>query len=378
MAKRMRGLYKRGNVWWCCYKSASGVILRETTKQTDHKEAMEFLMKRLGEVAQGEAPELRKIGNHTFGELVEEYLKWAERQKSFHGKQRMIGQLKAEFGHLHLRNFSTLMLEQFQTKRLRAGIRLYKVNRGDGIEEETRGNKEATVNRLLATIKHMFTKAVEWGMVEETIGKRVHKVKLLKEKNKRLRFLSKEECQELLSECSDVVKPIVITALNTGMRRGEILGLKWANVDLKHGFILLEDGMVKNDERREIPINQNLRAALQSVTRRLDVPYVFHDPETGNRYRDVKKGFNAACRRARITDFHFHDLRHTFASHLVMEGVDLKTVQELLGHKTLQMTLRYSHLASSHKAKAVDVLDNALGIQNSTSQLLHNLGFLEK
>ena len=235
----------------------------------------------------------------------------------------------------------------------------------------------ATINRHIATIKHMFTKAVEWDMVDEEVLKRIRKVKLLKENNRRLRYLSTEECQALLKECDSHIRPIVIMALNTGMRKGEILGLTWDRVDLKHGFILLEQDDTKNGERREIPINDAVRAALQSLVRRLDIPYVFYDHETGTRYLDVKRGFNGACRRAGIRDFHFHDTRHTFASHLVMKGIDLTTVKGLLGHKTLSMTLRYAHLAPSHKVKAVDILDKALN-SNSTSHLLHNLKVVVK
>lgn len=87
---------------------------------------------------------------------------------------------------------------------------------------------------------------------------------------------------------------------------------------------------------------------------------MFFDRSTGKPYKDLKKSFATVCRKAGIRDFHFHDLRHTFASQLVMAGVDLTTVKELLGHKTLTMTLRYAHLAPSHKVKAVDVLDKTL------------------
>lgn len=103
------------------------------------------------------------------------------------------------------------------------------------------------------------------------------------------------------------------------------------------------------------------------------MPYVFYDPNIGKPYLRVTRSFASACRRAGIKDFHFHDLRHTFASHLVMAGVDLTTVKELLGHKTLTMTLRYAHLAPSHKIKAVDLLNETL-TGKSTAQLLHNKG----
>jgi integrase len=122
------------------------------------------------------------------------------------------------------------------------------------------------------------------------------------------------------------------------MRKQELLSLAWeGQVDLKHGFILLD--ITKNGERREIPINQPLRDTLAGLVRRAASPYVITDSD-GERFQDVKKAFHSACHRAGIKDLRFHDLRHTFASHLVMQGVDLTSVKELLGHKTLTMTLR--------------------------------------
>jgi integrase len=126
----------------------------------------------------------------------------------------------------------------------------------------------------------------------------------------------------------------------------------------------------KSGKRREIPINEAVRQTLQGLVRHLESPYVFTDVK-GKRFQDVQRAFHSACRRAGITDFTFHDLRHTFASHLVMAGVDLTTVKELLGHKSLSMTLRYAHLAPSHKVKAVAVLDRALS-KTPTRQKLDN------
>ena len=202
----------------------------------------------------------------------------------------------------------------------------------------------------------MFTKAIEWEMVDENIYSRIRKVKMLPENNRRLRFLSEQECSVLVKSCAPHLKPIVVMALNTGMRRGEILSLEWdKHVDLKHGFILLSN--TKNNTRREIPINQTLAAELKRIPMHLTSPYVFTDNQ-GRRYKNVRKSLATALRKAGIKDFLFHDLRHTFASHLVMAGVDLTTLKDLLGHQSLDMTLRYAHLSPGHKVKAVGVLDS--------------------
>jgi integrase len=334
-------------------------MIFESAKQGDRpgtkvQDAETLLHERKADIGRGKQPEIRKkIPNITFKELSVEYLKWAKRQQSFPQKEKLVNQLVTIFGAYPLRAFNSRLLEQYQTERMEKGHRHTK---GGLIE----GNKPGTVNRHVATIKHMFTKAVEWELIEEDVLKKVRKAKQLKENNGRLRYLSKEECQKLVSECVEHLRPIVVTALNTGMRRGEIFSLKWANVDLKNGFILLEEGMTKNGERREIPINATVRAVLQDVPRRLDLPYVFYNPRTDLPYGDIKNAFNGACRRAGIKDFHFHDLRHTFASQLVMGGQDITTVKQLLGHKTLTMTLRYSHLAPAHTVKAVELLDSIL------------------
>ena len=141
------------------------------------------------------------------------------------------------------------------------------------------------------------------------------------------------------------------------MRRGEILGLKWKQVDLNHGFILLDT--TKNGERKEIPIDDTLQEMFSEMPHSIESIHVFTDRD-GNPYKSIKHSFSTALRKAGIHDFRFHDCRHTFASHLVMAGVDLVSVKDLLGHKSLTMTLRYAHLASGHKRKAVNTLDRLL------------------
>jgi len=322
MAKN-KGLYKRGNVWWIRYAGPDGKIRFESSRK---KEVME-----------GKDPaDTKRVKQHFFKELAEIYLEWAQRQKAFERKFFITKQLLENFENVPLKHFNTRLVEEYQTKVLNDG----KVN--------------ATANRHLATLKHMFTKAVEWEMVGEETLKKVRRVKLLAENNKRLRYLSQEECQALVDACIPHLKPIVITALNTGMRRGEILSLEWEkHVDLKHGYILLD--VTKNGERREIPINQELRETLEKHPKTTDSPYVFVS-KRGGRFKDIRESYKSALEKVGIKDFRFHDLRHTFASHLVMAGVDITTVKELLGHKTISMTLRYAHLSPNHKAKAVELL----------------------
>lgn len=349
---RIRGIYKRGSIYWIRYAGPDGRIRFESSGSNRLRDAEFLLLKRKREVREGKSPEIenRRIGNHSFNELAEKYIAWMEgRHRSASTKAYRISDLTSYFNNIPLRRFNTLLVEQYQTELINRG-RL----------------KPASINKNISILKAMLKKAVDWQMVEEGILKKVRAVKNLPKNNRRLRYLSREEIHNLISTCRGNTRAIVITALNTGMRKGEILNLKWENVDLKHGFILLDK--TKNGDRREIPINSILRTVLQNLPRRLDVPYVFYDPLTGRPYKDIKRSFYTACKKAGITDFHFHDLRHTFASHLVMAAIDLTTVSRLLGHKSLTMTLRYSHLAPSHIAKAVKTLENTI----SKGQLYKN------
>lgn len=348
-----KGVYRRGKIWWITYLGLDGRQRWESSKSTKKSDAEYMLACRRKDLGEGRQPiPQKRMKNYSFSELADKYKEFAKFQKGYSIKKLLVDMLVREFGDILLRNFNLMILEQYQTKCL---------------EEK---KKPATINRRIATLKHMFTKAEEWEMVDADILKKVRRVKQLAENNRRLRFLSVEECRELVAACGHQVRvkhlqPMVIMALNTGMRRGEILKLTWDQVDMKHGFILLEDTNTKNGSRREIPINSDLREALRSLTRRLDTPLIFFDPnsEAGKAkpYQDIRTSFYRACKRAGILDFHFHDLRHTFASQLVMGGVDLTTVKELLGHKDIKMTLRYAHLAPAHKARAVEILQEKIG-----------------
>lgn len=356
--RKTKGIYRRGRIYWITYMGLDGKQKYESTGSELKADAELLLAQRRIDVDQGKEPVTRRRDrNHTFSQLAEKYRPFIANQKGAKAKGSLISLLVAEFGAIKLSNITLAAIETWQARRL--SEERPPVKKGGAPRPPV---KAATVNRSLACLKHMFTKALDWEMVSEDVVKRIKKVKLIPENNRRLRYLSIEESATLLNACDKHLKPIVAFALNTGCRRGEILGLTWERVDLKHGFILLDD--TKSGKRREIPINATVRAVLQGIIRRLDSPFVFVNPATKEdgtlrnkgRYSDVKRSFATACRKAKLQDFHFHDLRHTFASQLVMNGVDITTVSKLLGHATLTMTLRYAHLAPDHLKSAVDVL----------------------
>lgn len=254
-----KGIYKRGNIYWIRYAGLDGRIIRESSGSTKFADAQDNLIQRKEAVRKGQQPETRRIGRHTLNELADKYSAWMTgRHRSAPVKAYRIKDLRACFGSLPLRRFNTLVVEEYQTDLINQGL------------------QNASVNKIISILKAMLKKAVDWEMVEQDVLKRVRKVKQLSE-NKRLRFIDKDECRELINACSPHLRPIVVTALNTGMRKEEILGLTWDRVDIRHGFILLD--VTKNDERREIPINGTLRATLQGLVRRLDIPHVFFDPK---------------------------------------------------------------------------------------------------
>jgi integrase len=216
------------------------------------------------------------------------------------------------------------------------------------------GARAATANRELAFLKRVFNVAITDGLVD---ANPVRAVRMLKENNARVRFLTEDEETRLREAMRDRYWPLVVVALHTGLRQGEQLGLCWEHVDFATGIITVRHS--KSGDARRLPMNDVARETLRGLAGRLPSPWVFPS-RTGESPLHAKnflrRVFLPAVRGAGIENFRWHDLRHTFASRLVMAGVDLRTVQELLGHKTLAMTLRYSHLSPAHQLDAVQRL----------------------
>ncbi len=219
----------------------------------------------------------------------------------------------------------------------------------------------ATVNGYLATLRHAFTLAVtEWQWLEDSPVRRVRR---LGEPRGRVRFLSEEERTHLLHACQTshnrLLYPVVVLALATGARKMELLRLTWADVDLTRARITLHH--TKNRERRVLPLAGLALEEVQKLAkvRRLDTPLLFPRAD-GRQPIDIRYAWAQALQEAGITDFRFHDLRHSAASYLAMSGASLAEIAEILGHKTLQMVKRYVHLSEAHTAGVVARMNAAI------------------
>lgn len=179
--------------------------------------------------------------------------------------------------------------------------------------------------------------------------------------NTRVRYLEELEAQKLVQACREPLKSFVLVALNTELRRSEILNLKWQDINFTERFITVRE--TKSKKNRHIEMNQQTVDVLHAIFRHTPGDYAFPGDKPGSHLSEsyVIHWFGKTVKKAEIKDFHLHDLRHTFASWLVMGGIDLTTMQQLLGHQTYQMTLKYAHLSPEHRQSAVDILARKTG-----------------
>lgn len=228
------------------------------------------------------------------------------------------------------------------------------------LKEPTHQNKNrapATVVRYLSSLSSLFETAIkEWHWIEKNPVKLIRKPTV---SNARTRFLTEEECKKLLACCKESRNPylysIVVIALSTGMRRGEILGMRWQDVDFEKKLVVLPK--TKNGSIRYVPIvgiaHQVLRTLADEETI-LDPSHHVFPSLNLERYLDIRTAWLFALKRAGITNFNFHDLRHSCASFLAMSGATQRDIAEILGHRDLRMTHRYSHLTQSHIAETLE------------------------
>ena len=337
-------------------------------------EAREECRKVLADVAKGADPVVAKREakkDITFEAFVaEHYEPWATAQRKTGAEQTQ--RLRQAFGptlnSMKLSEINAFVIERWRSARLKDGT------------------SPSTVNRDLNTLRGAFSRALDWGLLK---AHPLAKVKASKtDKRAIVRYLTADEegrLQKALAArddrrraeresanrwraergyrlwepfgvYSDYLTPLVVTALHTGLRRGELFGLCWRDVDLVAARLTVRGEQTKSGQTRHVPLNKSVLEALkqwhkESAPKDADA-YVFAG-DGDEALTDIKRSWGKLMTAAKITDFRFHDLRHSFASRLVMAGVDLYVVQGLLGHHSPQMTMRYAHLSPSTTAAAV-------------------------
>jgi integrase len=303
-------------------------------------EAQTALGARLQELEGGQ---IEPRAERTLGALVDEYLAYKTKQgkKSLKEDRRILKtRMLPAFGpSLQVRRLTGPMIARYEQQRV-AEVTAY------------------TVANELGVLRHMLRLAGRWGYLEK-----VPSMDLPKRPRGRERYLDADEIERLLAASAEstsknpYLRAIVTIAVNTGMRRGEILGLEWERVNLSTSAITIS--RTKNDKPRGVPINRAVYDALVALEPEPErrVGLLFTKRRNGKAWGQVRTAFESALRRAKITGFRFHDLRHTAASHLVMRGASLQDVKEILGHADIRTTLRYAHLSPAHLRSAVDRLD---------------------
>lgn len=258
----------------------------------------------------------------TFAEFIPEYLERTKTRlspKSIYDKKNFLINISEEIGYKLL---SEIDEEDFYNY----------------VADKTQIN---TIKTYKIALQAFLTEAREAGYNTAELN-----IKIKQKGNKRIRYLTEEEAEKLINN-SGKLRLLLILALSTGMRRGEIFNLKWQDVDLNAKLIHIEKS--KNGERRSIPISDTLFAELEKETEKKSDEKIINIPSWQYQFTILKN-------KCEIKNFRFHDLRHTFASWLAIKGVSLYTIKELLGHKSIEMTQRYAHLSPDSRFSAVNLI----------------------
>jgi len=314
--KRIQRLIRNATNWQEALEGLKNAVLKEHYRQCGVEE------------------EKQPIKLKEFSELfIENYSK--VNKQSWKDDQERLRWINGLFGDVVLNEVSPIHIEKLKSRKLKEGV------------------TRTTVNHYLKTLKRMFNIAIAW---EYTDKNPVKGIKFYSEKDaQRDRVLTGEEEDRLLGAASGRLRPILIVALNTGMRKGEILRLMWRDIDLENRVIQVKK--TKSGEPRTLPINSRLLDELTLLKRRSgNSQHIFTNTKTGEPLKSVRRSFDDALQAAKIQNFRFHDLRRTFGSRLALAGVDLNRIKELLGHASIKTTEIYLHAELKDIRDAVEVL----------------------
>ncbi len=360
-------------VWCLRYKGLDGKPHRERTEARTREQALALLHQRTAEILKARivgASSVQSLQPKTFSEFVEkEYLPHCQATHTpatYKGDCSLARVLKTHFGKMLLRSINSGEVQRYVDKEANRIIRQARPARdaNNKVVKDKDGKvimlppvkaRPATVNRRRTFLSGIMTEAERRGYIERNPARGVQN---LPEHNQKLRWMTDDEEDRLLAHSPEYLRPIILVALHTGMRRGEVLTMKWADLNFDQKLVRVTH--TKNHRIRYIPMNSKLEKLLDAMkpeaTTWEKTPYVFANEDTETKFKDLSRAFEGACRRSGLEDVTFHTLRHTFASRLAQAGVPLNTVRELLGHGDMTVTMRYAHLAPNNLREAVQVL----------------------
>lgn len=273
----------------------------------------------------------------TFNEAADAFMAYSRsRKKSFDRDEIYVRNLKRYFGKMPLASLNIDLVESYLNWRRKEGNTHWTELKG------------ATLNRDLSCLKTLVRRALLNRQIDRNP---IEGLKLFKE-IPRDRILAPKEFQKLLEFCPKHLKPIVELAYYTGMRKSEILGLKWEQIDFHNGIITLVAEETKTQEKREIPIDERLMGMLKKIPKMIVSPYVF--TYHGKKLKFARHGFNWACQKAGLEGFHFHDLRHCAVTNMRKAGVPESVIMSVSGHKTSAVFRRYDQIDRSDRKEALD------------------------
>ena len=345
-------VYKRGKHWHFT-KTINGVRYRGAFKTARTKaQAEEAERKVLNEIHEGTHGKTK--AKETFKEFVDNiYIPWAKTNKrSWKMDVYRLKAVLAFFGKKRLCEISPFDVERFKVTRRDTPV---------VSKKKTKNRSVAAVNRELRLLSRIFKLAVTNRKLAENPC--CH-VEILKGEQARTRYLLPDEEERLmavLSESNSYLKLLVILDINTGMRIGELLGLRAEDVDFHRDVIYVRE--TKTDEDREVPMNNTARELMKKLVDQSQdngYEYLFTNSKTGTRYKDIKTAWHTACRKAGIDNLRIHDLRHTFGTRAADAGVPLVAIGKVMGHASIQTTMRYAHATDEGKRRAVEALERKL------------------
>ncbi len=293
----------------------------------------------------------------TFNEAADSFLGYSEaRRKSHENDIQMVDRLKAYFGNRPLKSLTPDIVEGFLTHRKKAG------NQAPDKSRNGKALANSTINRDLGVLKSIVNRAVFNGLLEKNP---IQRVRAFREES-RDRTLTLEEYEALLALCAPRLSAIVQLAYWTGMRKGEILGLRWEQVDFQNKVVTLEAADTKTQEKREVPLTEALIDLLKRTPKTLGSPYVFN--HKGQRLLDIKTAFLKAVRAVGIKNFKFHDLRHCAVTNLRKAGVNDSVIMSISGHKTYAMFKRYNRIDRQDRVNALKQVERKFDTDMTRSE----------